>query len=136
VAGTLFDAYRQFYGQDSDVENASLFLQERLAARDSVVFLAYDEGDAVGFTQLYPSLSSVSLNRTWILNDLYVEPRARRNGVAKLLIHRAKDHALSTGATKLVLATASDNVLAQRLYEKHGFKKDDFIHYYLSLNVS
>ena len=69
----LFDGYRQFYGQRSDLAAARAFLRERIERDESVIYLAYTEpGEAAGFTQLYPSFSSVSLKPLWILNDLYV----------------------------------------------------------------
>ena len=49
----LFDAYRRFYGQVDD-PRARSFLEERLARRESVVFVARLRGAAIGFTQLYP----------------------------------------------------------------------------------
>ncbi|HEV2457792.1 MAG TPA: hypothetical protein VGS80_05455, partial [Ktedonobacterales bacterium] len=72
VVAPLFDAYRQFYGLPSDVAAARAFLSERLAREESVVFLALlrDGGAAarpVGFTQLYPSFSSLALRPVWIL---------------------------------------------------------------------
>jgi len=133
-ASLLFDAYRQFYGQDADLDASSAFLRERLSDKNSVVLIAYDKHKAVGFTQLYPSYSSVSIKPIWILNDLYVDHNDRRKGIATLLISSARDYALSTNAVKLIIATAPDNLVAQNLYEKYGFKKDSFIHYYLPLN--
>jgi ribosomal protein S18 acetylase RimI-like enzyme len=78
----LFDAYRQFYGQTSDPEGARRFLSERLGRGESVIFAVMERGRALGFTQLYPSFSSVSMKPIWILNDLFVVEDARRRGVA------------------------------------------------------
>ncbi len=76
----LFDAYRQFYGQEPDLLGARRFLEARLRGGDSVVLLAFDAtGAGVGFVQLYPSFSSVAMKPIWILNDLFVAPEARRN---------------------------------------------------------
>src|SRR5712692_10170775 len=78
----LFDAYRQFYRKPSDLGLARRFLLERFQHNQSVVFLAVrQDGSAVGFTQLFPSFSSASAARTFILNDLFVQPEARRMGV-------------------------------------------------------
>ena len=79
---TLFDGYRQFYGQPSDGVAARAFLQARFEHGQSVVLLAESQGQAVGFTQLYPSFSSVSMARVFVLNDLFVAPTARRLGVS------------------------------------------------------
>ena len=66
----LFDAYRQFYGQDSDVPRARDWLRSRLRVGESVVLLAKRDNIIVGFVQLYPMFSSVRTAKTWILNDL------------------------------------------------------------------
>ena len=132
----LFDGYRQFYGQRSDLAAARAFLGERVRRDESVIFLAVTDeksgAEALGFTQLYPSFSSVSLKRLWVLNDLFVGPNARRGGVGRRLLERARDWAIETGAKGLVLATALDNSNAQALYESCGWQRDDeFQHYHL-----
>jgi GNAT superfamily N-acetyltransferase len=131
-AAPLFDAYRQFYGQRSDVAAARAFLDERLRRDESVIFLAVEDSKALGFTQLYPSFSSVSLKGLWILNDLFVGEDVRRGGVGRRLLDRAREWAIETGAKGLVLATAVDNSRARALYESCGWRRDDeFQHYYL-----
>src|SRR5689334_16265599 len=79
----LFDGYRQFYGQVSDVAAGRQFVLERLNQAESVIFLALDGEEGVGFTQLFPTFSSVSMRRLWILNDLFVAAAARRRGIAR-----------------------------------------------------
>lgn len=133
-AAPLFDAYRRFYGQPSDPEGARGFLSERMAKEESVLFLALDESRGLGFAQLYPSFSSVSMKRLWILNDLFVTPEARGRGVGAALLAEAARLAAKTQAKGLVLATATDNLPAQRLYEGLGWKRDHaFYHYYLDV---
>ena len=85
----LFDGYRQFYGQASDVPRAREWLRERLRFGESVVLVATRAGKPVGFVQLYPMFSSVRTARTWILNDLYVDAGARRGGVGRALLDAA-----------------------------------------------
>lgn len=134
VVVPLFDGYRQFYGQPSDAALARAFVAERMALLESVIFLAQSEsGAALGFTQLYPSFSSVSARRIWVLNDLFVSSAARGQGVGSALLNAAKTHALATGAKRLILSTAHDNP-AQKLYEAHGYERDNsFYHYSLEL---
>lgn len=132
----LFDAYRQFYGQRSDPAAARAFLAERLRRDESVIFFAVAEGgegnEALGFTQLYPSFSSVSVRRLWILNDLFVSPGTRRGGVGRALLERAREWAIETDAKGLTLATAVSNAAARALYESCGWRRDDeFEHYVL-----
>lgn len=128
----LFDQYRISYKSSSDFEAATKFLQERFQNGDSIIFVASNDGRIVGFTQLYPSFSSVSMKRVWILNDLFVDENCRRNGVAKLLISSAENFARETGAVRIILATQVSNVAAQALYESRGYVKDEeFYHYAL-----
>ena len=131
----LFDGYRQFYGQRSDIAAARAFLDDRIERDESVIFLAYaSPREAAGFTQLYPSFSSVSLKPLWILNDLFVRSDIRRGGVGRALLERARRHAVETGAKGLVLNTGVTNKPAQALYESCGWRRDeDFFQYHLFL---
>ena len=126
----LFDQYRVFYKSSSDLETATKFLQERFHKGDSIIFVASHNGHIVGFTQLYPSFSSVSMKRVWILNDLFVEPACRKQGVAKLLLSTAEDFARQTGAIRISLATQTSNVAAQYLYESLRYCRDEEFHHY------
>lgn len=130
----LFDGYRQFYKQPADLAGARAFLAERIERDQSVIFLAEDEGGAVGFTQLYPSFTSAGMARIFILNDLFVTPEARGKGVGRALLKRAAEFAKGDGAVRLVLSTATDNFTAQSLYEGEGWERDDaFLTYRLAL---
>ena len=127
----LFDAYRVFYRQESDVPAAESFLRDRLRLRDSTIFMATQgDSEAVGFVQLYPSFSSVSMRRIFILNDLFVASVARRTGVGDALIQASHAYASKEGAARLSLSTAIDNVSAQALYEGTGFKRDESFYRY------
>ncbi|MBX2860416.1 MAG: GNAT family N-acetyltransferase [Vampirovibrio sp.] len=132
----LFDAYRVFYGQPSDFHAARHFIFYRLMNDDSVIFLATEGGkedEPLGFVQLYPSFSSVAMDSIWILNDLYVKPKARRQGVAKKLIEQCVQLCKDRGDHKLVLETQTTNTDAKALYDKMGFKLDkEFDHYSLA----
>ena len=131
----LFDGYRRFYGQPPDLARARGFLAERLASGDSVLLVALAENGAlVGFTQLYPSFSSVRTARIWILNDLYVAPEARGSRAGLALLEAAKAHARATGAVRLSLSTAHDNARAQAVYERNGWQRErHFWHYDFAL---
>ncbi len=135
LVAPLFDQYRVFYGQPSDLSLALTFVSERLNHNQSVILLAQDEkGKAIGFTQLYPSFSSVSAQKTWILNDLFVIEECRGKGIGKALLNGAKDHARTTGAKGIALETAHDNHNAQALYESLGYEKDThYLSYFLTL---
>ncbi|OQW30220.1 MAG: acetyltransferase [Nitrospira sp. SG-bin1] len=117
----LFDAYRQFYGQPSDLIIARQFLSDRFVRNESVVLIAEDgAGRAVGFAQLYPTFSSILVAPMYVLSDLFVIPDARRRDVGTQLLKSAAETARANGAVRVELATAITNAPAQRLYEALG----------------
>jgi ribosomal protein S18 acetylase RimI-like enzyme len=137
----LFDKYRVFYKQDSNLGLAKTFITERLNNNESVIFVALIEHDkketAIGFTQLYPKYSSVRTVKNWILNDLYVDVNHRKQSVGEKLIKTAMEFAKADGANFVELSTAINNFTAQSLYENIGFVKQvpekDFFNYRINL---
>lgn len=124
IVAALFDRYRQYYQQASEPAAVEAFLRERFERGDSRIFIALDEqGKAQGFVQLYPTYSSIAMQRTWCLNDLYVEEKARRAGVGQALLAAAGQLARTTGAVGVKLTTPADNHAAKGLYQKAGFSK-------------
>ncbi|MED3873927.1 GNAT family N-acetyltransferase [Lysinibacillus capsici] len=126
----LFNAYREFYGQSSDLQQAEQFIQERVMGAESIIFLAYLEEEPVGFAQLFPVFSSVAMKRAFLLNDLFVEKQARKQGVAQALMEQCYIYCQQEDARYMMLETARDNVQAQKLYEKMGMTIDDTVYYY------
>lgn len=126
----LFDQYRQFQGQTSDVAAARDFLRARFNHGESVIFIAHEGASPVGFAQLYPSFSSVSLARVFILNDLFVHESGRRKGVASQLLDALEVYALSLGAVRITLLVAKENRSAQALYGAKGWRKDEHFFMY------
>ena len=132
VVAPLFDAYRRFYHQPADVDRARDYLRERMQRNESVVLIAHRDGQPAGFTQLYPIFSSVRTTRTWLLNDLFVAPHARRHGIARALLDAAAGFARSQGAAGLMLETMADNGPARALYRAAGWHEDATQWYSLS----
>jgi ribosomal protein S18 acetylase RimI-like enzyme len=130
----LFDAYRQFYGQAADVPRARDWLRSRLRVGESMVLVARRGGTAVGFAQLYPMFSSVRTAKTWILNDLFVDPAARRGGIARKLLDAAAAFASDDGAAGISLETSQDNAVARALYRAAGWQEDATQWYSLALS--
>ena len=131
----LFDQYRCFYEQASDPEACRKFIGDRLSNDESVIFAAQtDDGEIVGFTQLYRSFCSVEMKELIYLYDLFVAPHARRQGVARALLDAARQYAYNRGAGRLQLETAISNLPGQALYEDLGWERDEeFYTYHLSL---
>lgn len=129
----LFDGYRVFYKQPSDVEKAKAFLSERLRKNESIIVVVEDDHKGlIAFTQLYTTFSSVSLEHFYILNDLFVSEAFRNRGIGKLLLNYAQDLVRKNEYKGISLETAKDNP-AQHLYEREGWDKDvDYLHYFWS----
>lgn len=133
IVALLFNEYRIFYKQTSNVVGATDFLLERLSKNESTIFIAFVDGEAVGFTQLYPIFSSVFLKPALLLNDLYVVEKVRKQGIAAALLDKAKEYGRQKNVGWLLLETAFDNFNAQFLYEKNGWIKQTDFFYQFSL---
>lgn len=125
----LFDEYRQFYGIESDQSSTKAFLQLRMALKESVIFMAVENDKAVGFTQLYPTFSSIALQRAYILNDIYVKEDARGQGVGTALMQKVFQYCEQQSARYVTLQTAADNINARKLYENLYMKQDQYCNY-------
>ena len=125
AAARLFEGYQAFYHRVHPEGAVRAFLAQRLERGDSVVLLAWQGDEAVGFTQLYPSFASLSLAPSWILNDLYVEPSVRQGGIARALMEAVRQLAKANGAAEVFLQTAHDNAPARALYESLGYARDE-----------
>jgi ribosomal protein S18 acetylase RimI-like enzyme len=134
----LFVKYREFYGELPFPDSSREFLEKRLSRDESVIYLALpidDDKKLLGFCQLYPSYSSLSLKRVWILNDIYVAEDARRQLVADHLMRTAKKMAKDTQAVRMRVSTSSNNEVAQKVYESIGFREDtQFKNYVLPIS--
>jgi GNAT superfamily N-acetyltransferase len=99
-------------------------LRARLERNESVVYLAWEQGTAIGFAQLYPSFSSVSLAPVVILNDLFVQESGRGKKVGSALLDAIEAHAWAFGAARVTLNVARLNTAAQAVYEARGWVRD------------
>lgn len=133
----LFDGYRRFYEQDGDPDAARDFLKARLDRGDSVILLAEHDGEAIGFTQLYPLFSSVRMARIWVLNDLFVDADHRQRGAGRMLLDAAREFGEADGASALQLETQRTNSVAHSLYTRLGWDAaDDSVWFRLPLDDS
>lgn len=134
----LFDQYVVFYKNPSNYEKHHAFLKERLENNEATVFVAYDEENLdkiIGFVLIYVTFSSLALNRIVILNDLFVDPSARKKGIGEKLISQTEVFAKELGSHTIRLRTAKSNNVAQKLYQKMGFVREDYLYSY-DLTVS
>lgn len=137
----MFNAYRQFYEESSDIGLARRFLQDRLNKKDSIIFVAetaVDENSVntnqvqklIGFCQLYPTFCSVIAAPICVLYDLFVDANIRKSGAGKALMLATHEYAANNGYARLDLTTAKTNLTAQSLYESSGWVRDDVFYTY------
>ena len=127
----LFDLYRQFYRQKSDVPGVKEFLNDRFKNKESVIYVSFTEdGKLSGFVQLYPIFTTVGMKRCWLLNDLFVKKEHRKMGIARKLLDRCKKLAEETNAIGLLLETAKNNLEGNVLYPTEGFVLVDESNFY------
>jgi GNAT superfamily N-acetyltransferase len=126
----LFNLYRIYYKQNSDVITAKQFLTERILKKESIIFIAISENKIVGFTQLYPLFSSLSMKRSWQLNDLYILEEYRGRGISRQLIDAAKQLAKETNAAGIMLETEKTNIIGNKLYPSCDFISYDKNNFY------
>ena len=131
AVGVLFDAYRQFYRMDADLQRASAYIGARIEQGESLVFVAENAAKAiVGFCQLYPTFCSVFTARLFTLYDLFVDSNLRQQGIGKKLLMAAEAYARQQGAVRMDLRTAKSNLSAQALYESAGWVRDEMFFSY------
>lgn len=150
--GRLFNEYRMFYNQNADIEARCQYIKERMEHHESVILVAEtvvesdhrtDETNdkplsnglnCAAFVQLYPSFSSVSMGPIWVLNDLFVHPDYRQQGIARKPLQASKQLASERGVLRISLSTELSNKQAQALYQSEGYAQDTkFMYYELSL---
>lgn len=126
----VFDQYRQFQGQPSDLPAVRAFLRSRFDHGESVVFLACRGEEAVGFANVYGIYTSIALKRAFILNDLFVAPAARRVGVAAALLGAVEAYAWALDGARVTLNVARSNTTAQATYEAAQWQRDEQFYMY------
>jgi ribosomal protein S18 acetylase RimI-like enzyme len=94
--------------------------------------LARDEQcAAVGFATVFWSWNTLLAARIGVMNDLYVAPSARGTGVADELIGACAEECRLHGAASLDWETAKDNLRAQRVYDRVGAHRSEWVDYSL-----
>jgi ribosomal protein S18 acetylase RimI-like enzyme len=126
----LFNLYRIFYRKPPDMEGGRRFLQERIERRESVIYIAENEGQMVGFAQCYPLFSSTRMKRILLLNDLFVMEEYRGRGISRLLIGAAKELTKNTQSSCLLLETEKSNRIGNSLYPAEGFVLNEGSNFY------
>jgi ribosomal protein S18 acetylase RimI-like enzyme len=129
----LISAYQRFYEaeQTDDARNRAFFSRFIAPSDDGMLLGAWREDELVGYACLYWSFTSTVPAETVLMNDLYVDPAHRGQGIGRALIDASAAIARERGAERLEWMTAPDNETAQRLYDSTGAKRSEWIEYEL-----
>ena len=134
IIAEVFDLYRVFYKQESNIQVAQQYISTRLKKNESIIFFIEKDGKCLGFTQLYPTFDSVNVRQKIVLYDLFVREEYRRKGIAESLMNAAKQYASENNFGSIELSTDKKNIPGQSLYESLGYKRDnDFFSYDLEI---
>jgi ribosomal protein S18 acetylase RimI-like enzyme len=128
----IFDSYREYFGQQKDPAAVKQFLFEKFEHFESVVFIAQLQEEVVGFAQLYPVFSSLTLQRVWLLNDFFITEGFRGSGVGTRLFATVKEYTLLTKSKGIELSVEHTNKKAWAFWEKQGFQLDEDFRYYFN----
>jgi GNAT superfamily N-acetyltransferase len=131
----LIAAYQRFYDvQDPDEErNREFFARFAAPSENGMLLGAWRQGEPVGYACLYWHFTSLVPAETVLMNDLYVAEACRGQGVGRALIEASAAVARERGAHHLEWATQPDNETAQRLYDRTGAERSEWIEYELRL---
>ena len=121
----LLVEFRDHIGRDWPSDNAFHFGVERMLERGEAEFLLAapdDGGAAAAICQLRFGFNLWRAGSECVLEDLYVQPGARRAGLGAALVQAALDRARERGCRWIELDTYEDNEPAIALYQRFGFR--------------
>lgn len=129
----LIADYQRFYGAEPDeARNRAHFSRFLTDNREGILFVAKNEiGEALGFATIYFTFSSVRARRECLMNDLYVVPETRGQGIGRALIAHCAAYAKFQGFASIHWRTAPTNHTAQRLYNSTGAVQEKWYEYVL-----
>lgn len=130
----LMRGYCDFYEADPSDEElhglATTLLDDpehagiQLIARD-------DDGAAIAFATIFWSFSTLGATRIGVMNDLYVDGRARRHGTGAALIEACAAECAARNVPLLEWETAPDNLRAQSVYDRTDASRTTWVSYSL-----
>jgi GNAT superfamily N-acetyltransferase len=118
----LFDDYRQHYGANPAPDAVAAWLRDQVVAERERIYLAGDESRPHGICSVVVIPAALTLRSVWLVRDVFVAERMRRQGIASGLLDQVADEARAAGAHRLSLQTDAANERALHLYAKCGFR--------------
>jgi GNAT superfamily N-acetyltransferase len=125
----LLDWMRDFYDHEGipfDAERSAATLAELMASPAfGRVFLLIAEGAAVGYAAVALGFSLEFGGRSAFLDELYVRPPSRGQGIGAAALTLLADRCRTLGARSLALEVHLANTGAEALYRRSGFVPND-----------
>ncbi|CAC9477459.1 hypothetical protein [uncultured Gammaproteobacteria bacterium] len=127
----LFNQYQKFYGENASLDDSKIFLTNRIINKESIIYCCKNDGNISGFAQIYFSYSSVTMQKIWILNDLFVDQNFRGLGIGEKIISHVIRNASKNKIKSVILETLQDNKIAQNLYKKMLFIEESNVKHFV-----
>jgi GNAT superfamily N-acetyltransferase len=103
-----------------DPDRAGRVLSDAIAAPESVVLVAEEDEQMIGFCTAYMTVESIRFGRRCWVEELVVEPERRSDGIGARLLGEARGWAAERKATHLKLDSGIARLDAHRFYEQEG----------------
>lgn len=133
---TLMRSYCDFYDVDPSDQDLLAMSRALIAdpERDGLQLITRGAtGAAIGFATIFWSWSTLSASRIGVMNDLFVTPEARGQGIAEALIAACLERCRERGASSLTWQTARDHDRARAVYERVGGQREEWLDYSLEV---
>jgi ribosomal protein S18 acetylase RimI-like enzyme len=120
-----FDPQRFIAATSQTEKSYGSFLGTQLTEPSIVILVAELDGEVIGYT--YAGLEGTDYmslrGPAGAFYDIVVDPAHRGQGVGRMLLDATLEALKARGAPRVVLSTAEQNVAAQRLFDRAGFRR-------------
>jgi ribosomal protein S18 acetylase RimI-like enzyme len=102
--------------------------REAIAAPEQIMItIAEHEGKMIAYSNTWTVYSIWSMGKAMTIDDIYVLPNYRRNGVSKKIMDYLVSYAQENNYKRIQLHAEIDNEKAHNLYRHLGFIEEDMI---------
>lgn len=124
---TLWDGYNAFYGREGmtalpDEVTRTTWARFFDMHEPVHALVADQDGELLGLAHFLYHRSTIQLQPTCYLQDLYTLELARGRGIGCALIEAVSDQARAAGTPRLYWQTHETNAIAMRLYDRVALK--------------
>jgi GNAT superfamily N-acetyltransferase len=125
----LWQGYQAFYETEIAMTTSEIVWQRLLAPTEPMYgALAFLDESCVGLVHYIQHRSCWTIGDYCYLQDLFVDPDARRGGIGRALIEHVYAEAEKRGCSRVYWLTHESNVSAMQLYDRIG-DRSGFVQY-------